>query len=181
MNSVDDIDNEESEFGEEDEDSFSDGGMEPTPAGAEAAARLKKKRMAARPSTIVQVNTSALDMHLNSLKKQMQLQKKALENPVWLDGIRQELNQLPDLHRRMEHAEMDINAIRGTIYGKNDSDLSRVVGVDASKYLLAELEATRAITRRIDLHQAIEAKVFGQIQEVITSDYTAFVAMLISH
>ena len=155
-----------SDFEDGEEDSFSDSGMDPTPAGAEAAARLRKKRMAARPSTIVQVNTSALDMHLNSLKKQLLVQKKELENPVWLDGIRQDLNQMPDLHRRIEHAEMDINAIRGAIYSRNDAELSKVVGLEASKFLLAEVEATRAITRRIELHQAIEAKVCGQVQEV---------------
>lgn len=159
---------EDSEFEEELEDSFSDAGMDPTPAGAAAAERLKKKRMAARPSSIVQVNTSALDIHLNSLKKQLIAQKKELQNPVWLDPIKQEISHLPELQRRIEHTEMDVNAIRSAIYSKNDADLTKVVGLEASKFLLAEIEAVRVVSRRIDLHQAIEAKAFGQIADVST-------------
>ena len=167
MSSVED-EGDSDDFGGD--DSYSDeNDMGPTPAGAEAAARLRQKRMAARPSTIVQVNTSALDMHLRSMKKQLQLQEKEIANPVWLDGIRQDLNKMPDLSRRLEHCELDINAIRGAIYSRNDADLATVAGIDAGRFLLAEIEATRAVTRRIELHQAIEAKVFGQIQEVIPS------------
>ena len=161
-----------SDFDEdEEENSFSDSGdMGPTPMGAEAAERLRKKRMAARPSSIVQVNTSALDIHLRSMKKQLAAQAKELANPVWLDSIRQELNQMPDLARRVEHCELDINTMRSAIYNRNDASISKVVGMDASKFMLAEIEGIRTTTRRIELHQAIEAKVFGQIQDVSLGD-----------
>jgi hypothetical protein len=118
----------DSDFDDDQDDSYEDADdMGPTPAGAEAAARLRKKRLAARPSSIVQVNTSALDIHLRSLKKQLSAQTKELANPVWLDGIRQDLNQMPDLQRRIEHCELDINTIRSSIYHRNDADLTKVI------------------------------------------------------
>lgn len=179
MSSIDDEADSDELDGED--SSSDDNDMGPTPAGAEAAAHLRQKRMAARPSTIVQVNTSALDMHLRSMKKQLLLQAKEIANPVWLDGIRQDLSRMPDLNRRLEHCELDINAIRGAIYSRNDADLSTVAGVDAGRFLLAEIEATRAVTRRIELHQAIEAKVFGQIQEVMNREYLFCVHIVLMH
>ena len=57
------------------------------------------------------------------------------------------------------------------MYGQNDPGSHSISStkMDPVKFMHAELEAVRVVTRRIELHQAMEAKMFGKVMELQSS------------
>jgi hypothetical protein len=155
---------------EEDDQDIDEFGDEegPSDQAQEAISSLRRNRQAARPSMIVQVNTGALELHLTSLKKKIQLLEKEVHNPIWLESIQKEINEIPPLKRRIEHCELDINAIREAIFSNKNGDTTNTkpLGMDTMKYIFAEINTAKAITRRIELHQALEAKMYSKVQDM---------------
>lgn len=91
------------------EDNFDEDGEKAIVPPKEAStAELRKSLMhqrMIRPSSIVQVNTGALEIHLQSIKKQLLRHEAEIAHPSWLDAILEEVNKVcnhplhhPSLH-----------------------------------------------------------------------------------
>lgn len=140
------------------------------------ASKLKNKRMAARPSTIVQVSTGPLEIHLQSMKKQLKAHTALINHPPFLDGLMVEVNKISGLVRKIEHCQLDINTVRETIIAKESSSTSlqksvNSPGTDGSiteklNHLFKDLEMLRAVIRRIDVHHALDATVLVKVTKL---------------
>lgn len=143
------------------------------------AGKLKEKRMAARPSTIVQVSTGPLEFHLQSIKKQLKAHAILINHPPFLDDLMVEVNKISGLVRKIEHCQLDINNVRETFIDKQIGDASlssssqQVVSSSGAStdvsisekvnHLFKDLEMVRAVVRRIDVHHALDATVLVRV------------------
>jgi hypothetical protein len=141
----------------------------------EQAGKLQKKRMAARPSTIVQVSTGPLEFHLQSMKKQLKEHTALIKHPPFLDDLMIEVNKISGLIRKIEHCQLDINNVRETIVETKGSTSQQLVkSSDQSitgklNQLFKDLEMLRGVIRRIDVHQALDATVLVRVKKLATN------------
>ena len=138
------------------------------------ADKLKKKRMMSnRPSTIVQVSTGPLEIHLQSMKRQLKEHAALIEHPPFLDDLMEEVNKIAGLIRKIEHCQTDINNVRETLIDnngsssqRNNSESSDMSLSEKLTHLFKDLEHVRGVIRRIDVHNAVGANLIVKVRKL---------------
>ena len=118
-------------------------------------------------ASIVQVNTSSLEVFLQGLKKQIARHETEINNPPWWDSIKSEIDKISLLARKLDHSQLDIATIRNFILDKSEKGANHAT--DQSNFLKGEIEAMRLLVRRIELHQAVEAATLKDVGEMKNS------------
>lgn len=139
------------------------------------AALLRRKRMQSRQSTIVQVSTGPLEMHLQSMKKQLKEHAALIQHPPFLDELMVEVNKISGLFRKIEHCQLDVNNVRETIVNlsggeSTQSEVGEMGALtsisDRVTHLFKDLEMLRAVLRRVDVHHALDATVIVRVRKL---------------
>lgn len=76
-------------------------------------------------SSIVQVQTGALETYLNTLKKTVSRHEEELLHPSWWDAIKTEVDKVTPLCRRVDHVQLDIASIRDFLLTQPTADAPR--------------------------------------------------------
>jgi hypothetical protein len=91
-----------------------------------------------------------------------------LLNPVWYDSLQNKIDNVTNLSKKIDHCQIDINAIRDAIFESHNMMQRRVmmIPIDNVKVINAEIQSLKLIIRRIELHQTSEFNVLSDIRDL---------------
>ena len=84
----------------------------------------------------------------------------------WLSSMKEEVDRVPAISSRIDHAFLEINNIRDIIYDCSTDEAEKESKVDPVSFLRTEVEALRLITRRMESHNAGSFTTFSQIHRL---------------
>lgn len=66
----------------------------------------------------------ALENYLLSMKDSIQMLTEEIRHPVWWDSLKNDVDKVVELGRKVDHNQIDINSLRSILYGKNLSSIN---------------------------------------------------------
>ena len=99
------------------------------------------------------IDINALDAFMSSVKEKIRFLEGEASEPVWFGQLKDEIDAVSALARKLEQCQLDINILRDTIYCAG-GDVSKNPLQDQIKFIAAEMEGLKLLIRRVDIHQS---------------------------
>ena len=111
------------------------------------------------------IDINALDAFMSSVKEKILFLEGEASEPVWFGQLKDEIDAVSALARKLEQCQLDINILRDTIYCAG-GDVSKNPLQDQIKFIAAEMEGLKLLIRRVDIHQSKDRLLYGQIKSL---------------
>ncbi len=111
------------------------------------------------------VDINALEAFMVSVKDKIRFLEGEASEPVWFAQLKEEIDAISSLARKLEQCQLDINILRDTLYCSG-GDLSKNPFQDQIKFIAGEMEGLKLLIRRVDIHQSKDRLLYGQIKSL---------------